>query len=239
MDAPGSLMTDNVQEHSFVSRDEAAQACAAHLEALLTAQLAITGSSALVVTGGSSPASCYAKLAATDLNWSRVTVVPSDERWVPTDHGSSNEKMIRETLLVDRAAAARFVSMYSDHASMQEHCDALNQHLPTLPQPFAATLLGMGEDGHIASLFPDASNLSAGLDENSSDWCIAVETAASSHPRMSLTMAALMRSEQIVLLFFGDAKLDVLKVAMSGERTYPVSSLINQQHTPVHVFWAP
>lgn len=234
-----STAAGNLQEHFFATRDEASEACAKHLEALLAAKLAITGEASLVVTGGSSPAACYTKLASAALNWLQVHVILSDERWVPVDDDNSNEKLIRETLLVQRAVDATLIPMYKSGKSLQARCEELNRELPGLPQPFAATLLGMGEDGHVASLFPDASNLAAGLDENSGVWCMPVDTNASPVSRLSLTMSALMRGEHIVLLFFGDKKRAVYQQAAAGERAYPVSSLVQQTHTPVHVFWAP
>ena len=97
----------------------------------------------------------------------------------------------------------------------------------------------MGADGHFASLFPDAENLAEGLDADGSSLCIPVSTDASPHPRISLTLAALSRSDEIVLLFFGDDKLAVYKEAKKQTNGYPVSRLLRQKRAPVHVYWAP
>jgi 6-phosphogluconolactonase len=114
----------------------------------------------------------------------------------------------------------------------------LQDLLPALPMPFACALLGMGADGHFASLFPDATNLAAGLDVDGAAWCIPVVTAASEYARISLTLAAILRSKLIVLLFFGDEKREVYARARAKSPGFPVTSLLAQDRTPVRVFWA-
>ncbi|MGI9221652.1 MAG: 6-phosphogluconolactonase [Woeseiaceae bacterium] len=231
-------MSSSIQEYFFTSRDEASKACANRLASSLSVQLAQNGSTSVVVTGGSSPAACYAELSGADLDWSQVTVVPSDERWLSADDDNSNEKLIREKLLVAAAEPADFVPLYKSGVSRQARCEELNTMLPAIPLPFAATLLGMGDDGHIASLFPDAANLNAGLNPASEQMCIAVDTSASTHPRLSLTIAALLQSKELVLLFFGNNKRDVYEAAKTGEQDYPVSALLSQDQSPVKVYWA-
>jgi 6-phosphogluconolactonase len=238
MGGRGIPMTSKIIEHNFDSRDEASVAAAQQIAAALSTQLNVQDDVALIVTGGSSPARCYSELANTELEWSHVHVLLSDERWVPASDENSNEKLVRETLLVKRAADAELMPIYSADSSVVERCLELNELLPAMPLPFACTLLGMGDDGHVASLFPDAANLAAGLDENSADWCIPVLTAASPHPRVSLTMQALLNSAQIVLLIFGESKRDVFEQAKSMPDAFPISKLLSQDRTPVHVFWA-
>lgn len=237
MGAPGSLMTE-IAEHFFESRELASIAAAECIVAALRPQLEQHRATSLVVTGGSSPARCYAVLAATAIGWSRVHVLLSDERWVPATDPDSNEKLVRDTLLVEQAADARLHSIYAADTSPAQRCQALDALLPTLPLPFASVLLGMGDDGHFASLFPDAANLAAGLAPDNPAFCIPVRTAASEHQRISMTLAALLQSEQIVLLFFGAAKRAVYERARAESSTYPVAKLFSQERTPVHVFWA-
>ncbi|MDH4124375.1 MAG: 6-phosphogluconolactonase [Gammaproteobacteria bacterium] len=231
-------MTDHIVEHFFDSREVASSAAAQHIVALLRKRLAVQAATSLVVTGGSSPADCYAELAATAIDWSRVHVVLSDERWVPPQHTDSNERLLRETLLRKRAAAAELLPVFNATDTPGERCAALNRIMPGLPLPFSCTLLGMGDDGHFASLFPDAANLAAGLDPNNSAWCIPVTTAASEHLRISMTLSALLRSEQILLLFFGATKRDVYEQAKAAVPIYPVTSLLSRAQVPVHLFWA-
>ena len=97
----------------------------------------------------------------------------------------------------------------------------------------------MGADGHFASLFPDAGNLEFGLSVESGRLYIPVSTDASPHPRVSMTLAGISRSDEIVLLFFGEEKLAVYERAVATANTYPVAQLLRQKRAPVRVFWAP
>lgn len=238
MGAPGMPMTSAAHEHFFASREAASETAADHIAAALRRRLRDHDDASLIVTGGSSPSRCYEQLSGVALEWSHVHVLLSDERWVPPSDEDSNEKLIRETLLLRNAADAHLLPIYSADTTMAERCKTLNALLPEMPLPCACTLLGMGEDGHVASLFPDAENLATGLDAKSADWCIPVATTASPHPRVSLTMRALLDTDQIVLLFFGESKREVYQQAQSNDAAFPVSSLLSQDRTPVHVFWA-
>ena len=226
-------------EHFFDSREEASLAAANRIVAALTRRLDSQPEASLVVTGGSSPALCYSTLADTDIAWSRVHVLLSDERWVPPTHVDSNEKLVREELLIRHAAAADLLPLYDEQISVSERSSMLNEALEDLTVPMACSLLGMGEDGHFASLFPDADNLELGMEVDSATYFIPVNTVASPHPRISLTLAALSRSDEIVLLFFGDSKREVYEQAKGSSTALPVSKLLFQNRAPVHVFWAP
>jgi 6-phosphogluconolactonase len=166
-------------------------------------------------------------------------VLPSDERCVPLGHAESNETMIRQALITQKANNANLVSIYDGQVAASDACKSLGQKLENLPLPFTAVLLGMGVDGHFASLFPGPGVPQQGLDPDGEECCLVVETAASLHPRISLTLSTLLRSKEILLLFFGEAKRQVFSAARQGDRRYPVSHLVDQQRTPVHVFWAP
>jgi 6-phosphogluconolactonase len=158
---------------------------------------------------------------------------------VPPEHEDSNEKLVRETLLVGEAQDASLLPVYRPDVTIQERCSEISEELLQAPFPFACALLGMGEDGHFASLFPDAENLQEGLDVDSRQLCVPVQTAASPYPRVSLTLSALSRSDEIVLLIFGDAKRDVYETAKTSTNGNPVSHLLRQKRAPVHVYWAP
>lgn len=226
-------------DNFFTTRDQAAVAAADWIAASLGSRLDSDGAASLVVTGGSSPAKCYEVLAASDLRWDKVHVLLSDERWVPQSDPDSNERMVRETLLVDQASDANLLGFYNKNITIDEQCKVFSSSLSELPSPFASTLLGMGADGHIASLFADSPQFADGVDADSEQLCMAVTTAASPHPRISLTLAALLQSDEIVLLFFGDDKREVYRQAKLDPEAYPVSRLLHQDRVPVHAFWAP
>jgi 6-phosphogluconolactonase len=223
----------------FETREAASVAAAKRITDALRRRLDEQKAASLVVSGGTSPTRCFAELSTQDIDWTRVGVLPSDDRWVPADHEDSNEKLIRENLLVERAAAAELLPFYTSGMSVEERCDELNSDIRFVPFPFACSLLGMGADGHFASLFPDAENLVTGLDLESATLCLPIETQASPYSRVSLTLAALSRSDEIVLLFFGEDKRAVYEDAKNGNDQFPVSRLLLQKRAPVHTYWAP
>ncbi len=226
-------------ENIFDNREEAAHAAADRIGRALQRRLEAQGAASLVVSGGTSPAGVFTALAGTAIAWPEVHVILSDERWVPPDHEDSNERLVRDTLLTGEAQDAILLPVYKAGTAIEERCDELDEELRQAPFPFACALLGMGEDGHIASLFPDAENLDEGLDADSSRLCIPVKTAASPYPRVSLTLSALSRSDEILLLIFGDAKREVYEAAKKDANGHPVSHLLRQKRAPVHVYWAP
>ncbi|ANO50134.1 6-phosphogluconolactonase [Woeseia oceani] len=226
-------------EFEFNTREEASVAAAARLQAALERRLASGAEASLVISGGTTPGRCLSELSTASLDWNRVHAVLSDERWVATDSDDSNEKLARELLLRNAAAAARLHGVFRADMSVDERARRLDRELRLQPLPFACALLGMGTDGHFASLFPDADNLASGLDPDSPLLCIPVRTKASPHARISLTLSALSRSDEIVLLIFGAEKRDVLRAAKQSATALPVSRLLLQKRAPVNIYWAP
>ncbi len=218
-------------EHTFPTRPAAEAALATRIEGALRRQLAIQEKVVMALSGGSTPGPLYARLAGAELDWHRIEVVPTDERWVPPDHLASNARLLRDTLLRSRAACAQAQPYYDPQESLADRCESIDKLIQQLPLPFACVLLGMGEDGHFASLFPGAG----GLDMASPTLCIPVKAAP--FDRLSLTLAALTRSDIIFLFIYGEAKRAVLQRATHAG--LPVSSLLTQQKTPVHIYWAP
>lgn len=226
-------------ETYFENREAASIAAADCLSAAIVKRLELQGEASLVVSGGTTPGRCFEALATTDLDWASVHVLLSDERWVAADSDASNEKLVRETLLQQSASAAKLLSVVDLEKTPGDQSEILDRTIRTLPFPFAASLLGMGADGHFASLFPDAENLKDGLDSESQTLVMPVTTAASEHGRVSLTLSALSRSDVIVLLIFGDEKKAVYESAKNSASDLPVSRLLMQKRAPVEVFWAP
>jgi 6-phosphogluconolactonase len=229
----------SLTEEFFSSRSLASVAAAQRVAGAIRRSLAVQPQAALVVSGGSTPEDTFQLLADTDLRWDKVHIMLSDERCVPVDHEASNEGMIRRLLVTHRAASAKLVSIYESELSPEDQCGAVTEKLKSVPSPFSISLLGMGEDGHFASLFPDFDRLKEGADPDSDLRCMLVRTAASPHPRITLTMSTLLQCNEILLLFFGDTKRETYERAKLPDGDYPVSRLLQQQRTPVHTIWAP
>jgi 6-phosphogluconolactonase len=234
-------MTGNVEFQHFENRTAASAAAAELLCGRVSEALdsAPGAQATLVVSGGSTPGPCFDRLSSESLDWSRVTVIPSDERWVAVSDPASNENLIRSRLLKDRAAAGKVLSFYRPGLDATEAPAAIGRDLARLAPVFSAVLLGMGEDGHFASLFPDFAGLRQALEPRAETTCLLVKTAGSPYLRISLTLAALLRSVHIVLLIFGEAKRKVFETALDGGSAFPVEALLRETRVPLTVVWAP
>ncbi|MDO8860298.1 6-phosphogluconolactonase [Haliea sp. E1-2-M8] len=221
----------------FGSRGELDAALAAELATSLKADLADHPRSSLAVSGGSTPRHMFRELAAAKLDWARVAVTLVDARWVDPTDPDSNEALVRECLLRERAAAASFVGLKTPGADCTAAVAEVENALSSLPRPFAAVVLGLGGDGHTASWFPQASNLQLLLDPTNPARVAATDPVTAPHPRMTLTLAAVLDSRHIHLHITGSAKRAVLESAIA--RGYPVASVLAQTHTPLTIWWAP
>jgi len=178
-------------------------------------------------------------LSEVTLDWSRVIVIPSDERWVASEDPHSNERLIKGRLLQGLAGNGKMLSFYRAGLDSSQAPLVIEKELASLTQPFSATLLGMGEDGHFASLFPDFAGLQKALDPRGSVKCLTVQTNSSPHLRISLSLSALLNSAHIVLLIFGESKRRVFETALAGGSGYPVEALLNHAQSTLTVVWAP
>src|SRR5262245_30220515 len=150
-----------VRDHLFENLDSLFVTLAALIAAQLRGALEARPAASLAVAGGRTPAALLARLSSEILAWDRVFVTLTDERWVSSDDPASNAAMLRKTLLVGAAAPARFIPLYTGAPTPDEALQSVSAALATLPRPFDIMVLGMGDDGHTASLFPGADNLEA------------------------------------------------------------------------------
>lgn len=181
---------------------------------ILGEAIAARGVATIALSGGRSPRPVLEALAEAALDWEKVIVTLVDERWVAPDHADSNERLVRETLLRGEAAKARFVPMKNEAADAYAGQAVCEADFAALPWPLDIVLLGMGEDGHTASLFPQARELAEGLSTNA--LTLAVTPPAAPHQRMSLSAQAILKSRHIFLQIGGAAKKAVYDRALAG-----------------------
>jgi len=199
------------------------------------------GYASLAVSGGTTPVPMFAALSRVDLDWHKIVISLVDERWVPVSEKDSNENLVRTYLLKKKAAAAAFIGMKTAAVTASAGEKECAERLKHIPMPYDIMVLGMGGDGHTASLFPGAEKLPAAVDMASGRTCMAVAPAAAAHERMTLTLPAILSSREIIVHISGAEKQKVYEQAISEgpPEEMPIRYVLRQEKIPVTVFWAP
>ncbi len=225
----------------FADPERLADALAARLVERLRAAIEARGKASLIVSGGRTPLPLFERLAVTDLGWAKVQIALADERWVGLEDPGSNERFVREHLLHGHASAASFTGLKNEAATAAKGAAAAWRALSGLNRPFDLVLLGMGDDGHTASLFPDNPQLAKALDPDAAPGCVATRAPVAPQERITLNGAALLHSREIIVSSAGETKWQVFESAMQeGPVTeMPIRAIFRQQRTPVAFFWAP
>ncbi|WP_423199416.1 MULTISPECIES: 6-phosphogluconolactonase [unclassified Cupriavidus] len=214
-----------------------AEALAISVSHALELVIRAKGWAVLAVSGGKSPVPMFERLRYRPIRWNAVTVTLVDERAVPPDHDDSNGALVRSHLMREAAALAAFVPLVQDADEAMQPERALARLNQAFQQP-DVVVLGMGEDGHTASLFPDAPELQAALSEPAPAYTV-THPGSAPHARITLNLAALLAAERTFLSIAGPAKLAVLERALAGPTpALPVSLVLARHRHGVDIFRA-
>ncbi|PYE86239.1 6-phosphogluconolactonase [Pseudoroseicyclus aestuarii] len=186
----------------------------------------------LAVPGGTTPGPIFDSLSSVDLDWDRVKVLLTDERWVPEDSPRSNTGLVKRRLMTDRAASATYVPLYLPKEQPEEAMEELSAAVGAL-NPISVVLLGMGADMHTASLFPGADRLAEGLTTEAP----LVAMRAPGAPEARITLSAKMLNDAVRrhIVITGEAKREALEKARSlPPEEAPVAAIL--KNAVVH--WA-
>jgi 6-phosphogluconolactonase len=230
-------MTLAIQEHT--DSEALVDAFSQQLASILKQAISQKGTASIAVSGGSTPKPLFAALSNMDLPWSKVYVTLADDRWVDLSDDASNEKLVRENLLVNHASAANFVSLKTEDANAEDAETEIANRLNALHLPLDIVILGMGEDGHTASLFPCSAQIEEGLNLNRINPVLATQPSTAPHQRMSLSLATIVASPHVFLHITGDKKRRVLEQALSQHTAIekPIKAVCD--HCSVNLIWAP
>jgi len=192
----------------------------------LRAALSRSETVSLAVPGGTTPGPIFDVLSGTGLDWDRVHVLLTDERWVPEDSPRSNTRLLRERLLTGRAAAARFVPLYLPGDAPEDRLGEIVEGLaPALP--LDVVLLGMGTDMHTASLFPGADRLEEAL--TGGDPVVAMRAPRAPEPRVTLSARVLREAMSLHIVITGREKREALERARHLKpQEAPVAAVLKQ-----------
>jgi 6-phosphogluconolactonase len=219
---------------------DSAQAAGEAAAAAIAVALAGAGPRTFVATGGRTPGPAYDALSKMDLHWGEITITQTDERFVDRGDKDSNEKLLRERLLTGHAATATLVGLKGEGPTPQADAAVADAKLRAL-LPSAAILLGVGDDGHIASIFPKDPDLAAHLDPMGEGLCFGTDVAdAPPHvARISLTARALLDTGLIAILVSGEGKRALIQRVLDDPGyTPPCAAILRQTGVPVRIFWS-
>src|ERR1700686_4259415 len=235
------MMNSELPARRYADIETLSRELATLIAGSLTAAIGARGLASLVVSGGRSPVRLFEILRSLPLDWGRVCVALADERWVSPEDAGSNEHLVREVLLKDHAAPARFLGLKNGAPTPDLGAVSAWETFARVPRPFDAVVLGMGDDGHTASLFPGSPNLPSALNASASAGCVGMRSPAPPHPRLSLNLTALIDSRRIVVLITGESKLRTLAAACAPGpvEDMPVRAVLRQTRTPIDVMWSP
>ena len=213
--------------HDFENRESLAERLADRVARALSRAISRQGSAILAVSGGNTPALFFEHLSREAITWEKVTITLVDERQVDESNPRSNARLVKRGLLQNLARAAKFVPLFqNEQAAAKLVADVV--------------VLGMGEDGHTASFFPSGDNLGMALAEKSAPTLLSMQAPGAIEPRLTYSLATLLKAKVICLHIEGQRKQAVLAQALSGSDIFemPIRAIL-QSDIPLEIFWCP
>ena len=215
-------------------------ALAHSIASILDTAIRVKGSACLAVSGGKSPIAMFAALSNANLDWSKVLVTLVDDRWLAPDHPDSNEALVKKYLLHNAASAASFIGLYAAFATPEAGLNSARARLSCLPPVLDVTILGMGNDGHTASLFPCSVEAQAGLDPACPYSVIAVNPQTAPYARISMSLPRIVSTTALFLHIVGDEKKRVLEAALHDkDARSPIVQVLAAGSEVATVYWCP
>lgn len=205
-----------------------------HLLQLITKLLETKSGLCIAVSGGKSPIGLFDKLSQQDIDWKRITITLVDERFIAIDNQDSNENLVKMHLLQNKAREARFIGLSNTNMAIDSVVDHLNANMPEID----IAILGMGEDGHTASIFPCCNELEAASDLSTTKRYIITNPTTANYQRIGLNMSALIKIPHLVLSINGNKKLEVLEKALKVQNKQPPIGLLLSNRPDTKIFWS-
>ena len=232
------LIMENLRQKIFNNKAQLESELAEEISQTLEQEIKKNGKATLLVSGGSTPKKLYEILSNIGIDWTNVSIGLVDERFVATDTDESNELLIKSTLLKNKASKAKFIGLVFNTEDYDQNLNlAISENKP-FHNSITSSILGMGLDGHTASLFPNSKEVYT--DDSIFGDKMIINTEATSEPskRISYTKSKLLSSKHLFLYFNGKEKLDVFNSAKQNQNasTKPISAFIHQSIISLNVF---
>jgi 6-phosphogluconolactonase len=227
------------QINEFEQRQLLDETLADNVANILANAVKTKGKASIAVSGGSTPKGFFNALSKKKLPWQSITITLADERWVDIDSSDSNTKLVHENLLQNEALQAKFFHLKQGNDLTNDTLADLNIAAQQQLLPLDVLILGMGEDGHTASLFPCSDEIEQCLSPDSPALLKVVPKTAP-HQRISFSFSALATSKNIILHISGDSKKQVLAKAIAGTnvKEMPIRAFLQADDINTQVYWA-
>ena len=232
------MMNENIKFFKFENSNELVLELADNIAHNLQKEINEKGKASLLVSGGSTPKALFERLSVLEIDWRKVNISLVDERWVSPYDKDSNERLVRDNLLINKASKANFVSYFIDKKTASESVDECEEILKKELFPFCVVILGMGSDAHTASIFP--RNIACDEAFSTKKLCFSCTPQTAKHDRMSLSLSAIMGAKYLYLHFEGEEKQHIFEKALDGDNLLemPIRSILNQTTKQVEVYTA-
>jgi len=226
------------QLNNFDNRAQLDEALAENVSQILQSAITLRGKASIAVSGGSTPKGFFKVLSNKAIDWKKVTITLADERWVDINVDASNTRLVHENLLQNKASAAKFFHLKQGEKLCEETLADLNLAAKNSLLPLDVLILGMGEDGHTASLFPCSDEIEACFNTRSSLLKVIPKTAP--HQRISFSFHALKQSKNTFLHISSENKKNVLNSALAGTdiKQMPIRAFLQDPQINTNVYWA-
>ncbi len=226
-------------ENLYNDKDSLNTQFAAKIAEQLNAAIAKNGKATFAVSGGSTPKPLFQILSQNaDVDWPNVTVMLVDERWVDDSSEASNQTLVKQNLLQNEASKANYLSIKTTADSAESAIAEIDKKVKA-QLPLDVVILGMGGDGHTASLFPCSKELEEGLRLDKVESVIATQPTTAPHQRMSLTLASIVSASNVYLHITSDAKKMVLDEALAKHTALEKPIKAVADNTDLLLMWAP
>jgi 6-phosphogluconolactonase len=222
----GYGMMNNINLNTYEKSKKLVEELVIEVSSILKKALLEKNSATFLVSGGNTPKLFFQELSKVKLDWSLIKIGLVDERWIDSSNKDSNAYLVSKYLLQNEAKNAEFIPLFIEN----EECFSSDQICSNIyKQNFSncdILILGMGSDGHIASIFPKSIRLDEAIDLNTEKFCISINPVTASYKRMSLTLKSILESKNLFLHIEGEEKFKIYTEALKSEDKYPISKVL-------------
>lgn len=226
-----SFLPEHIKWHSADNSEQ----LTTNLCKYITCLLANNKPKSLAVSGGNTPLRLFQQLSNTQLDWNNIDLTLVDDRWLEPTHKDSNERLVRENLLQNKAKNANFIALKNQAPTAKDGKNECEKNLQKLKQPINVILLGMGNDGHTASLFPCSKELQNAMQTN--NICIATTPTTAPYERITLSFNTIDNAKNKILHIVGKDKLITIETAINlkNANKMPIYHFLQK---PLSIYWS-